>query len=96
MKIQTIDGRVTAEAETLAEVQTLLAFKKADRTPPTQKVAKVIGRHKGHVFYKKQCPVEGCGKRVKYLAGHLATHTVVPKDSESPMPKHIGFPGTQG
>ncbi len=59
MKILTTGGVVSATAETIEDVKTLLALEKVS--------TKKTGRPRGTVN-KKQCPK--CEKKVKYIAYH--------------------------
>ena len=57
MRVKIIAGRITAEAETAEDMQTILAY--AKNTP--------TGVQAGRK-HKKACPK--CGKRVKYMEAH--------------------------
>lgn len=62
MKITTTDGCVTAIAESLADVQTLLGLKQKNRP--------------AGLMYKRKCP--HCGKKIKHVDAHIKlNHTTV-------------------
>ncbi len=63
MKLELKAGVLTATAETVADLKTLIALTEGARMPRA-----TGGRHKVFNVYKKPCVL--CGKRVKYMEAH--------------------------
>ncbi len=70
MKVTTKDGVVIAQAETIEDVKTLLAFVKAPKAPKARK-----RRRKS----KPKVPCTLCGKEVKSLKMHMTLSHPIPQ-----------------
>lgn len=73
MKITVTDGRVIAEAETIADVNALIAFENRNarkaRTIPETPEGKIKR-------YKVKCPT--CSKKVRYIEKHIQRNHPAP------------------
>lgn len=74
MKIETVNGVLTASAESVEDIKKLLELVKFHKGvyAPVKAPGASTAPAKARVGlrYKTLCPIPGCGKRVKYLGPH--------------------------